>query len=817
MKRAVRSLLLCALIGACDTDSGARTQVMVVVDAQSQVRARATDVDFEVRSGTGPVDDWEVRRRQSITPGDEVSWPLEVGLVPRDGDADRVFLAIATARDAAGDAVAQVRAIGGYQAGKTLSLLLLFEDACIDKADLCSLEQTCRAGVCVDAHVDPSDLPFYVRDDAGEPISVPFWDGGSADGGGRAGSGGRGAAGTGAGGSGSGTDAGPDGGPSGACESDADCDDDDACSGEEHCVEGSCQDGEAFECPDVDQPCLRNVCVDDDGEPSCETHDADEGESCDEGDESDEPEDSCAYDYVCNSGACEPETVEECDPGQCNTSEGCDPDDGCIYEPRSSSTDCDDGNPCTEDDACDGDGECDGDSYSCDDTVDCTVDTCDGEGGCTHEASDALCSGPCKSGTCDATMDCLGVTLSQDFTDCSDDDSGTSTDLCYRGECVGGRKGAPSASCQVEGCGCSSFGSVRDLEYYSTNQTYVGLIDASQNGEAPCANTTVSLVVDVTQSAVTPFTTDTPNGAIAEAGYDLHLPYVVSNAHVGMIDVPDQSVEWLNSVVDAARAGMTLGSLRGIARHTEGSNFGDFETHLWLWGSNTAVSASRVLRCWSCSSNVITIGGSGGDPGCDMPLTCQDATGYPTSTIAGVIPYVSGNLLGNSYGGVIQLVNYPSGATRKNIWEDQTGKDYLATSQEMPDTDGAWSGGIKTSGSGQVLVFGSGTNNLRVCNDATNTGNTTCTVITGLPNQSVRSYTRAVVGAGSTLMMLANTGSAYYLLLLPVGLDPTVGTNWREILLANSSTTANALAAGPTSFMVLGKSGGVPYVWTWGP
>jgi hypothetical protein len=53
---------------------------------------------------------------------------------------------------------------------------------------------------------------------------------------------------------------------------------------------------------------------------------------------------------------------------------------------------------------------------------------------------------------------------------------------------------------------------------------------------------------------------------------------------------------------------------------------------------------------------------------------------------------------------------------------------------------------------------------------------------------------------------------------LPAGTDPAATANWREITLANSGTTlATAVAAGPTSFMVLGKTSNVPYVWYWGP
>jgi hypothetical protein len=204
--------------------------------------------------------------------------------------------------------------------------------------------------------------------------------------------------------------------------------------------------------------------------------------------------------------------------------------------------------------------------------------------------------------------------------------------------------------------------------------------------------------------------------------------------------------------------------------------------------------------------------------GCNNPLSCVDATGYVTSSIATVVPYTySGIALSSSYGGVLAVVNLPSGAARRRIYEDGVSKDYLATGLQVEEDDGVWGGAVRTSTTGQVLVHGSGTNNLRLCTDDDNDGDvTSCVAITGLPNQSVRNYTRSVVGYGTTaIAMLATTGTGYYLELLPVGLDPSVGASWREIQLASSGTTANAVAIGPTTIIVLGKAGSAPYVWSW--
>ena len=50
LQRALCATALLLLCAACGTDTVARTQVMVVIDAESRVRAMTKDVDFEVRT-----------------------------------------------------------------------------------------------------------------------------------------------------------------------------------------------------------------------------------------------------------------------------------------------------------------------------------------------------------------------------------------------------------------------------------------------------------------------------------------------------------------------------------------------------------------------------------------------------------------------------------------------------------------------------------------------------------------------------------------------------------------------------------------------
>jgi hypothetical protein len=323
----------------------------------------------------------------------------------------------------------------------------------------------------------------------------------------------------------------------------------------------------------------------------------------------------------------------------------------------------------------------------------------------------------------------------------------------------------------------------------------------------------VSNVYDVSRSTLTPYASaDTGYGGIAETASDLDLANVISSTHVALANVTSQTVDWIDTTYGAAIAAQTpaITGFRTAARHGTGSIAATQTSHFWLVGRDSTTSTTaRIVRCEQCSS--IMVGGCG-----STALTCSYATSVASSTFVAVQPYTSGGLT-TTYGGAVAAINFSSGAVRKRLLEDGTGKDLVPSTAEADDSDGAWNGLLRLSGTGQVLAYGSGTNNLRVCSDPSNTGDTTCATVTGLPNQSVRAYHRAAI-SGSAVAMLATASSSNYLVLLPTGLSPSTGSNWREVTLANSgSTVASAVAVGPSSFMVLGKSGTAPYVWYWGP
>ena len=98
-----------------------------------------------------------------------------------------------------------------------------------------------------------------------------------------------------------------------------------------------------------------------------------------------------------------------CDDGLQCTMDSCEPQAGCVNQPLDSG-ECVDGNPCTAADHCVA-GECVGAPVLCDDKNPCTDDLCDELGGCLFEPNKEACddADPCTVGDhCDDSQ-CVGV------------------------------------------------------------------------------------------------------------------------------------------------------------------------------------------------------------------------------------------------------------------------------------------------------------------------------------------------------------------------------------------------------------------------
>ena len=157
MDRHVIVLLLALMVASCGETLTA-TEVMVSVDAEHDVRAEATKLRIVVSGSKdrGASNDREPYDRTFQLDGNDFSWPHATALAPLAGDASRVYRFTATALDDNDEPIAEVRAISGYVAHKRLTLRLLLEDSCIGKD--CNDDQTCRAGQCVSAQIDPAAL-----------------------------------------------------------------------------------------------------------------------------------------------------------------------------------------------------------------------------------------------------------------------------------------------------------------------------------------------------------------------------------------------------------------------------------------------------------------------------------------------------------------------------------------------------------------------------------------------------------------------------------------------------------------------------------
>ena len=238
------------------------------------------------------------------------------------------------------------------------------------------------------------------------------------------------------------------------------CDDGDACTDNDECLNGTCA-GDAVECNDDnkctddscdpatgcvydpnDAPCddgelctINDHCIDGecggDQNPQCEcTADAD----CDKFDDGNQCNGTLAcVDSKCVTApgteiVCDPSLAGPCDVVFCEESTG-----ACKKKPIPDGESCDDLNACTKNDTCSA-GACKGKPVSCDDKNPCTNDSCDPDSGCVNENN----TEPCDDG-----------------------DLCTKDDVCKDGACVGAED--PSCQCATDDdCGAFENGNLCD-------------------------------------------------------------------------------------------------------------------------------------------------------------------------------------------------------------------------------------------------------------------------------------------------------------------------------------------------------------------
>lgn len=205
------------------------------------------------------------------------------------------------------------------------------------------------------------------------------------------------------------------------------CDDGDACTQDDVCVEGTCT-GDVLDC-EGDATCFEAIC-----HPLTGCSVLQVGGACDDG--------SACTSETCHNGGCVQTFEKECaDPSECLNS-ACDPQSGaCVEEPAAGG--CDDGDACTETDTCKK-GECLGLDLFCDDGNLCTDNTCASPGGCEFLPNELLCEdgttctlgNTCESGSCSGGQGVCGCASSQDCVQFSEGDPCIGPLVCLGGLCV---------------------------------------------------------------------------------------------------------------------------------------------------------------------------------------------------------------------------------------------------------------------------------------------------------------------------------------------------------------------------------------------
>ena len=224
------------------------------------------------------------------------------------------------------------------------------------------------------------------------------------------------------------------------------CDDGDKCVVGEACLDGACVGGEPLNCNDGN-PCTHDLCDPVDGCVAVFN-----SLPCDDGN-------VCTLSDVCSLGSCSGPDVVNCSDGNSCTQDSCAPEVGCVFTSITGA--CNDGNPCTIGDVCQG-GLCIGPlPLDCDDGNPCTDDYCTVEDGCLNVVNNAPCSdgnpcttfdtclngicvglaetscddgNPCTSDSCAPESGCQNLYNSLP---CDDGNSCTTNDVCVAGVCKG--------------------------------------------------------------------------------------------------------------------------------------------------------------------------------------------------------------------------------------------------------------------------------------------------------------------------------------------------------------------------------------------
>ncbi|MBI5913716.1 hypothetical protein HY839_04760 [Candidatus Azambacteria bacterium] len=203
---------------------------------------------------------------------------------------------------------------------------------------------------------------------------------------------------------------------------DIQCNDGNACTVSDTCVNGKCVGGGLKVCDDKN-PCTDDSCDTASGMCSSKNNTA----ACDDGN-------ACTVEDVCKNGKCKG-TLVACDDVNDCTSDSCDPASGCVFTKLAQGK-CDDGDICTTE-KCEA-GVCVSKPLVCEDGNPCTNDSCDQTaGGCV--STDAPAGSPCDDGNpCTMSDACSGGKCTSGQPVKCDDANACTNDACDKvsGQCV---------------------------------------------------------------------------------------------------------------------------------------------------------------------------------------------------------------------------------------------------------------------------------------------------------------------------------------------------------------------------------------------
>ena len=210
------------------------------------------------------------------------------------------------------------------------------------------------------------------------------------------------------------------------------CSDGDLCSQTDSCQGGVCTGANPVVCNDAD-PCTADAC--NPGTGGCLTPPGPDGDPCDDGD-------LCTQTDSCQSGLCVGTAPVACNDLDVCTDDACNPATGsCQFTPTTDGTPCTDGDTCTLTDTCSA-GVCVGTApVTCNDLRACTEDRCE-NGTCVFTPRDVNCPGAeCFDGACrpaDPDADGAGCVAvpARETEPCTDDGVPCTSDQCASGSCV---------------------------------------------------------------------------------------------------------------------------------------------------------------------------------------------------------------------------------------------------------------------------------------------------------------------------------------------------------------------------------------------